>query len=71
MKTFTFHPIRYKGVAYTVQLDGRTIGRVKLDRATFDGWIAYRSGADKALLSEDGYAAEFTTREDAAEALAR
>jgi hypothetical protein len=68
-KTLAFHAIRNQGVMYAVHADGRTVGTVKLDRAIFSGWIAYRPGSETAILGADGYAAEFDTRDDAARAL--
>lgn len=65
-----FFAVRGKASTYTVLQDGVGVGRVKLDRATFGGWIAYLPGAERALLTVDGDCAQvYSSRDAAADAL--
>jgi hypothetical protein len=68
--TTEFHCIRFSGTAYSVLVDGRSVGVVKHDRATFGGWIAYQRGQrEVAVLGDDGCARVFETRDEAAAVL--
>lgn len=68
-RSYTFESVRYAGSAYTVHFAGTLFGRVSLNRRAYDGWLAYPASSDHALLGEDGFAAEYPTREAAADAL--